>query len=140
MIGTLKLKNLTSIDTVLDVLFYMDGFLDVTEEKLQEELNEICFHTPKIKVRDIDEFTKKLYIDDYVFIIHPVVNENNIVLGSLLDRNVSGILCGSIILSSNVKCSISIYDEDDVFENKVQVDGIIIEKDDNHFIRLSLDI
>ena len=140
MIGILKLNNLTSIDTVLDVLFYMDGFLDVTTEKLQEELNEICLHTPSVVVNDLDEFTKELCIDDYVFIIHPVMNENNIALGSLLDRNVCGILCGSIILSSNVKCSISIYDEDDIFERKVQVEGIIVEKGDNHFIRLSLDI
>ena len=140
MIGTLRLKNLTSIDTVFDVLFYMDGFLDVTEDKLQEELNEICFHTPNVVVNDLDEFTKELCIDDYVFIIHPAMNENDITLGSLLDRNVSGILCGSIILSSNVKCSISIYDEDDLLERKVQVEGIIVEKGDNHYLRLSLDI
>ena len=66
-------------------------FDDVTEERLKQELSDYTVQG----VNDVREDCKDLYVDDYIFTIHPLTNEECV--------GVSGVRCGNILLSIYVE-------------------------------------
>ena len=123
MAQTLALFDRIKIQKLVDVLSTFNTFADVTEDALKEQL---CDYTLQ-GVNDVREDCKDLYVDDYVFTIHPLTNEECV--------GVSGVRCNNILLSTYVEVWVT-----DTYGYEMQFDGDIVGKDGEVFLHLSLDM
>ena len=123
MAQTLALFDRIKIQKLVDVLSTIGNFDEVTEERLKQELPDNTIQG----INDVREDCKDLYIDDYVFTIHPLTNEECV--------GVSGLKCSNILLSTYVEVWVT-----DTYGYEMQFDGDIIGKDGEMFLHLSLDM